>query len=290
MSAENTNGIIYPIIINSSSLVNNQFDNTYTYQFPQGSVQFKGSKVAVGSVNMYYSWFNITATNNNNSYEIIWPVGAGTSTFTVTMPDGSYDVSGLNTYLQQFCVTNGLYLINGAGDYVYYMEFVENSAYYAVQLNTYPIPLALPAGWSAPGTFPGFPAVSTFTPQLVVSANNFTTIIGFSSGTYPNPQQTTTYSVLSTSTPQLSIVQSVLLSCGLLKNRYSNPNTILYSFTTGGTTFGNLISSSPSFPTWVPIQDGSYNDFQIRFLDQDYNDIIINDTNIVITLLIWSPS
>ena len=69
---------LYPIILNSSNLVQGSNGNsTYRYQFPAGSVKFKNSKVAVASLSMYYSWYNITSGNGNNSFQIIWPIGAG---------------------------------------------------------------------------------------------------------------------------------------------------------------------------------------------------------------------
>lgn len=278
-------GTIYPLIINSSGLQSNAFNNTYRYSFPQGAVEFKGSKVAVANVNIYYSWYNITTTNNNNVFQIIWPIGAGTSTYTLTLQNGFYDVAGLNTYIQQYCITNGLYLINAAGNYVYYLELIENANYYSIQLNTYSIPTSLPATYTAPSNWPGYPTTA-YTPQLVVPSTNFRLTIGFNAGNFPSTQQITTYSKLSDFTPQISVVQSIILACTLLNNRYSNPSTVLYSFTPAGTSFGNLIESSPNQYSFVDIQDGQYPYFDIQFFDQNFNALSINDSNVVIQLLI----
>lgn len=283
------NGTLYPIIINSGDLISNSFNNTYRYNFPQGSVTFKNSKVALTTVNMYYSWYNITTNYNNTSFQIIWPIGAGTSTYNVIMPNGFYDVSALNDFIQQFCITNGLYLIDASGNFVYYIELLENASYYSVQLNCYGIPTSLPSGYSQPSNWVGYPAVA-YTPQLVIlSTNNFGNIIGFNSGTYPAAQQTTTFSKLSDFTPQVTPIQSILVACTLLNNKYSNPSTILYTFTSGGTAFGNLISSSPNQYSFVDIQDGQYTNFDVQFLDQDFNKIFINDTNVTISLEIYNP-
>jgi hypothetical protein len=237
-------------------------------------------------VSIYYSWFNISATNNNNTFQFVWPTFAGSTTYTVTITDGYYDIPGLNSYLQQFCITNGLYLVNATGDYVYYLEFVTNSNYYAIQLNCYPVPTALPVGWTNPGSIT-FPVVAS-TPQLIVPATEFTTLIGFNAGTYPAAFQATNYSKLSDFTPQVTPIQSLILACTLLSNKYSNPNTVLYSFSPAGTTFGSIIQSQPAFPSWVDIADGSYSFFDIQFLDQNFNNVILKDTNIVVQLLIKS--
>lgn len=276
---------LYPLIINSSGLQSSTFNNTYRYTFPQGSVQFKNSKVAVSNINIYYSWYNITSTFNNNSFSFIFPNAGGTTTYTVNIPDGYYSISELNSYLQQYCITNNLYLINSSGDYVYYLEFITNSTYYSIQFNAYPVPTVLPAGWTDPGF--SFPVAST-TPRLVVPSTNFQNLIGFNAGTYPTPAQATTYSKLSDFTPQVSPTQSIILACSLLNNKYSNPSTILYSFTASNTNFGSIIESSPNQYSFVDIQDGSYPYFEISLFDQDYQPLQINDTNLVVQLLISS--
>jgi hypothetical protein len=284
MSEEEFKSSVYPLIINSSSLTSNAFNNSFRYTFPQGSVKFKNSKVAVGNISMYYSWFNISAANSNNTFSFEWPTFAGSTTYNVTIPDGFYDVAGLNSYLQQYCISNGLYLVNASSDYVYYLELLANSNYYAIQFNSYPVPTALPVGWSNPGGIT-FPVVDS-TPQLIVPDTNFRLLIGFNSGTYPAAFQATNYSKLSDFTPQITPIQSLVLACTLLSNKYSNPSTILYSFSPAGTSFGSIIQSQPSFPSWVDIADGSYSSFDIQFLDQNFNNVIINDTNIVVQLLI----
>lgn len=93
---------------------------------------------------MYYSWFNITSNNKNDSFQIIWPICAGTSNFTLTLPNGFYDVYGLISYFQQFFITDGLYLINESGNYVFYAELKRNSNYYSVRFYKFPIPTSLP--------------------------------------------------------------------------------------------------------------------------------------------------
>ncbi len=280
---------VAPIILNSSMVINNGFNNTYRYQFPKNSIHLKNAKIALGNVNIYYSWQNITAANNNNSYQIIWPVGASTQTFTLTMPNGFYQVSDLNSYLQSFCISNGLYLINSSGQYVYYLEWVQNSTYYSIQLNAYPVPTSLPAGFSAPSNWVGYPTTD-YTPQVVILNNNFTSIVGLSSGTYPPAQQTTTYSKLSTTTPEITPIQSLVLTCSLLNNVVSYPTTALYSFGPGNTSYGSLIQSSPNEYFFVNCFDGTYQYMDIAILDQNFNPVSIKDTNIIITLLLMIPS
>lgn len=278
------------IILNQNNVVANSLNDTYTYRFPNGSVEFQNDQVSVASISIYFSWFNISSatTNsqyNNNAYTYTWYDAGGASVHNVVMPDGYYEVVDLNAYLQREMVLNGHYLLDGAGQFIYYLELLVNQTYYGVQMNSFPIPTALPAGWSNPAGLT-FPAVAT-TPQITISStNNFGTVIGLNAGTYPPVVQATDYSKLSDFTPQITPINSLILSCTLLNNKYSNPNTLLYSFTTQGTPFGSLISIQVPQFAFVDIVDGSYTDFTIQFFDQNLNRVFINDSNIVVLLVI----
>lgn len=278
------------IILNQNNVVANSLNDTYTYRFPNGSVEFQNDQVSVASISIYFSWFNISSatTNsqyNNNAYTYTWYDAGGATTHNVVMPDGYYEVTDLNAYLQREMVLNGHYLLDGAGQFIYYLELVVNQTYYGIQMNSFPIPTAIPAGWTNPAGLT-FPAVAT-TPQITIpSNNNFGKVIGFNAGTYPPVVQATDYSKLSDFTPQITPINSLILSCTLLNNKYSNPNTLLYSFTTQGTPFGSLISIQVPQFAFVDIVDGSYTDFTIQFFDQNLNRIYINDSNIVVLLVI----
>lgn len=278
---------IFPLIINSNNLVPSiESQNVYEYTFPK-TADFRKTKIAVGSLSIYYSWFNILSSLGNNTYSIIFPTLAGSTTITITMPDGFYDVTSLNSYLQSQFISNGLYLVDSNGDNVYYAEFVTNSNYYSVQFNSYPVPTALPTGYTNPAsmTFP----VTASTPQLVVPSNDFRYVIGFNAGTYPSVVQSTNYSVQSTFTPQVSPVQSMIVLCDLLGNKYAYPNTVLFSFSPSNTQFGSLIDIKPAEYSFTQVVDGSYNKFRITFTDQSFNALQINDTNLVLTLLLAQP-
>lgn len=278
------------IIINQNNVVANSLNDTYTYRFPNGSVEFSNDQVAVASISIYFSWYNISSATtasqyNNNIYTYTWYDALGPSTYTVTMPDGYYEVADLNSFLQFTMVNNGHYLLDSNGDFVYYIEWVVNQTYYGVQMNSYPIPTALPAMWSNPAGIT-FPLVAS-TPQVTVLANNnFGLVVGFDAGTYPTITQATNFSKLSDFTPQITPVNSLILSCTLLNNKYSIPNTLLYSFNPSGTQFGSLITIQVPQFAFVDIVDGSYTDFTIQFFDQNLNRIFIQDSNIVVLLVI----
>lgn len=267
----------FTIILNSSNAVPGQ-PNKYVYPFNGTfNIESNRAKLALSNISCFYSWFNISSTYGNNSFSFTFTDGVGTTTYNVSIPNGYYSVSDLNTYLQSFCITNNLYLVNGSGQNVYYLELLENSTYYSVQLNCYPFPTALPSGWSNPAGLT-FPAVAS-TPQLIVNNSAFGTLIGFNTGTYPSAIQATTYSALSNTTPQINTVSNVVVRCNLLQNNISNPPDVLYSFNASGTPFGGLISSSPFEYNFVDVNSGYYSQLEITLQDQSYVDIPIVDNS-----------
>jgi len=271
------------LIINGNNLVPSNFDNTYRYDFPQGGLTLRDASIAVNEIDMYYSIFNISVAHNNNTFSFVW-YGTVTTTYNVTIPDGNYSITDLNDYLQFYCITEGLYLIDGAGDYVYYIQFQENPTTYSVMLNTFPIPTSLPVGYTAPGNWQGYPITGN-TPQLIVGTNDFGNLIGFNSGIYPDPAQTTTYSKTSDFTPQVSPVSNIIVTCNLVNNVYSIPNTLFYSFT-WEVAFGEQNISKPVELLWIDVQNGTFSSIEISFLDQNLNPIVINDTQINVMLAI----
>jgi len=220
----------------------NKGNNQLAYQFPN-SVSFPNHEIAVQNISMYYSWVNINATTlRNNTFYYVWWVGSTSTQYPVVLPDGLYEISTINKFLQFTMINNGHYIINNTSSTnVYFAEFIINTQSYGVQINTFNVPAvfnvasnttvtyngisyttpttALGAGtnWVAPG--------GAFTPNIVmcnpnivagvssgpyISNNNFYQTVGFpplwssnNTGTYPN--QVFTYTVVSvTSTSQNS--------------------------------------------------------------------------------------
>ena len=112
----------YSLILNNTNVVGSN-NNTYQYNFIKGNFTIPNdAEIMISSIQIPYSWFNISAAYNNNSFKIYFPTASTTYTsFTITIPDGFYTTTSLNSYLQQVCITNGLYLIDSAGNYVYYI-------------------------------------------------------------------------------------------------------------------------------------------------------------------------
>ena len=286
----------FTLVLNSSNVSNRNTNSTFQYNFIGGNfIVEEGMEVMLSSAQIPYSIFNITSAYNNNKITIGFPTGATTNsytTFTITFPDGFYTLTDIRNYVQQFCITNGLYLINATGSYVYYIDFQLNSSYYSNQILLYTVPLSLPSGWTQPSNWIGY---STFTSartpyvQFFVT-NQFHEYLGFLNGVYPSGAlvtgYTTNYSILSNRLPPIgSYVNSLVVHCSLVNNSVVSPSDIIDAFQITDTTFGANINYSPQIEKFVKLTKGSYSSFSLYITDQNNNPITLIDPNILITLL-----
>jgi hypothetical protein len=285
------------LVLNSSNLVLDGQNNKLIYNFPN-SVLFKDSYIAVSSISMYYSWFNISSQLANNTFTYTWVAAAVTTTYTVTIPDGIYEVSTLNAYLQYTFLANGHYLVSSTGQNVYYAEFLVNTARYAVQLNTYLFPTSLPTGYTNPAalTFP----TNTFNPSVTIPIA-LGTLLGFSSGVITNQNTSNGYtpptsnyisknasgtlSYISTSSPNLQPNSSLLFTSTCVDNPYSSPSSIIYSLSPN-VGIGKIISEKPPSFMWNKLINGTYNQLRVSILGTNLNPIQLNDPSITIMLVI----
>ena len=268
----------FNLVLNSSNVIGSN-SNTYQYNFIGGNFKVEDDyEICTSQITIPYSWYNITAAQ---TVSIIWP-GSASSPYAWTIAAGFYTVSDLNLALQLFCVNNGLYLVNGSSN-VYYLSLYTNVALYKNQLIAQLIPTSLPSGYTAPSTWPGYPATTTC-PQITLSTSSsqINSILGFASGTFPSVN-TANISVLSTITPIGSSVNSLLMSCNLCSNPISMPSDILCGIPIDGT-FGSNLNYAPTYPQWVKLNPGKYSSMTLRFTDQNYNPLLALDSNVLIVL------
>lgn len=286
------------LVLNYNNLVQDGQNNKFVYRFPN-SVQFKDNYIAFAQASIYYSWFNITSTQVNNTFSYNWIDGAGVATtYTINVPDGLYEITTLNQLLQFTMIQNGHYLVNSGGQNVYYAEFVVNPARYAVQVNTYLFPTALPVGYTNPAGV-AFPPQS-FNPIMTFPAN-FNQIVGYTAGFATNQNLNNAYvpptsnyvsklangtlSYISTTAPNVQPNSSLLFSISNIDNAYAQPTSIIYSLVPS-VAVGELISERPSNFIWNKLIPGTYNELRLTILGTDLNPIKINDPSITIVLVI----
>lgn len=275
------------LILNSSNTTNQP--NVFQYNFLNGAfVVPDKSEICISGITIPYSWYNVQQQfYNNNSFQYTWTQAGVTTTYTVALPNGYYSVNTLNDFIQGELINQGLYLVDANGENVYYLSLLYNVSTYSVQLLSFAVPSVLPVGYTNPAGLV-LPTVAS-TPQLIIlPTNNFGTIIGFRAGTYPPIIQPTNYSTLSNTIPNGSPVNSIIIRCNLVSNNVVSPSDILDSFQITGA-FGSNLNYVPSFEKWIKIKSGRYSNFTITFQDQNFNNIPILDTNLLITLLLKTP-
>jgi hypothetical protein len=192
--------------------------------------------------------------------------------------------------MQQYAISNGLYLINNNGENVYYTPaFYLNTVNYAIQILLYTVPRSLPVGWTQPGNWIGY---STYTadrtPHIhILASSNFGDYIGFAVGVYPTPTlRTTNYSVLSNKKPPIaSYVNSIIVHCSLVNNSVVSPSDILDAFQIANVNFGSNINYAPTVEKYVKLTKGTYSSMILYLTDQNNNPITLIDNNILLTLL-----
>lgn len=304
------------IVLNQDNLVQNGNNNTLVYKFPN-SVTFSNSEIAIAQITMYYSWFNITSSISNNVFTLNWSnFAGGYTTYTIRIPDGLYEIKDLNYFLQFVCIngpqlstsiisptpTQPFYLVDSAGDNVYYAEWAVNPTAYAVQLNTFNFPTALPAGYSYPTGYTAanyfFPAQS-FNP-VITTPSKFNQIVGFSTSfssaqnqnnASANPGTSTaykigsTFSYLSTITPQVQPNANLLVAISNIDNAYANPTSIIYSLAPS-VAIGELVVEKPPQFNFNRLLRGTYNELRLQFLGTDLQPVTIKDPNMTILLVI----
>jgi len=275
------------IILNSNNVAPNGTKSQYAYNFINGGLNIpENSLMCISNVTIPYSWFNVNSSQyNNNSFQYTFPTSTGQQTFTVTLPNGFYSATDINNYLQTQMIQRGQYLVNSAGEYVYYTTLQYDTNYYAVQMMCFALPTSLPANYTNPGlmTFP----VTATTPQVIISStNNFGTLIGFNAGSYPTTPQSTNQSFTSNTVPDGSPVNALIMRCNLIDNNVVMPSDIMDSIPISNTAFGSNVTYQPPFPKWVKMKSGKYSSMAVQLVDQNLNPIVANDANVCITLLL----
>ena len=314
------------IVFNRDNILADGQNNKLIYNFPN-SVRFKDSYIAVSQVNMYYSWVNISALIGNNVFSyIFWDGAAGVTnvytTFTITIPDGLYQVAEINFLLQKEMIDNGTYLINTDSNNVYPIELVINPTRYAVQINTYSFPnpeladqtpasLILPVGWSYPANWVSVvPQGGLFPPNVTFNAiisipENFSKVVGYTTPipfvTDPNESNTAAapittlggqknavtggISYLSNTAPDVNPNSSIYLNLSNIDNAYAQPTGIIYAITPNVIIGGTIAEKPPQF-AWNKLIEGTYNQLRLDFLGVDLKPVQILDPNMTIMMVI----
>ena len=269
------------IVINSSNYVIGS-KNRFEYRLPQTSYFPAGSGIGVSNIAIYNSIQNINEKRGNNVVTLNW---LGTD-YIFIIPNGYYSVSDLNFYLQNQCILNGLYVTSGTDNNVYFIELVINSIRYSTSLNLYVIPTDAQATSSkytkplnATWSYPESPQTPSFT-----FGQQFGNLIGQTFGTY-GKNQYTNIQYLSTQTPVISPVDSLILTCNLINSKYTVQSNILFTVPISSA-LGSLIQVNISSIVFNEILLQNFSSISITIFDQLFNPVELQDTEMTLTLII----
>ena len=252
-----------------------------------------GTTVINGVVN------SITLTSPGSGYGSVLPTvqftGANTTTavaeasiykrYQVTLPEGFYTTVSLDAYLQNFSIDNGLYLIETATQkYIYYISVVYNFTAYANQVVLKTVPTTLPAGFTVPANWAGYPLVSRTPYVEILSTNHFGKFLGFNPGNI-GFNKISNYSENSPNAPLGSNVNSLVIKCNLVNNNVSSQTDIVDSFAINGN-FGSNLNFNNNIEKWIRLNSGRYYSFIVTIVDEKMRDIQILDNNILINFII----
>jgi len=290
----------FSLILNGSNNVSTATNTQFKYTFLAGNFVAKDMEMCVSSVTIPYAFPNVSKYYANTTFSLIFPVLGSTQTLSITLPDGFYAVSDIQNYIQNQCIANNYYLVSGTQN-VYFFNITVNATYYTTQVVCSPVPTTLGSynygsggKW---GTGAGGLPTTAYTPQLVLpTSGGINALIGWPSGTFPATQQTSIYSQTGSAAqtaagispvvaPVGSNINSIVVRCSILKNNVTVPSDVLDGFPIN-TTYGSNINYFPSFEKWIDINDGTYSNFLLSFVDQNLSTIYSNDPNVAITLMI----
>lgn len=111
------------LVLDSTAAGATQTDN-FTVVFPNqidlGKDQYE---MALSRLNLWYSWYNISAANNNNTARYY----NGTGYNDITFPDGQYSVPQINDFVHAVMKANGDFTLSGSTE-IYDIEITPNFA------------------------------------------------------------------------------------------------------------------------------------------------------------------
>ena len=271
-------------IVSNTDISGNNPNNLFRYQFPT-TATFNNHEIALTQASIYYSWYNIDAAlYNNNVFYYSWMNASGIySTFTVTIPDGIYELAGIYNYLQYVMIQNNHYAFDTTTQQnVYYISFQVNPTFYCIDVTCYQITPTPPSNIEY-----NFPAPPTnFSPQ-VQFPNNFSKIIGFTQFTNqlsPPVEDKPFILYQSNISPQLQPNPTLVLTCGQVQNPYASPSTSIYALTAQGV-IGSQIVINPPQLVWLPLAKGSYPALTFSWIGSN-SAVNIRDPNQCIVLAI----
>ena len=312
----------YNITLNSSNVVQGTFNNTYQYNFLNGSfVVPDGAEISISQITLPYSWVNVSAALGNNVLGYAIPNSTIVKYYSTNLADGFYTLTSLNSALQALQISNGHYWV-ASGVYYYPLSLSVNSVLYTNTITATTIPTSanittvFGSGATSGSWNGGYPTtlLSTYNFASLFIPQNFSigNILGFVGGSsipalptamtlngtfYPtlgvtgSASQTIIGNSLTSPpffAPSGSSVNGIIVRCNLVDNSVTGNSDIMDSFPIT-TTYGSNLNYQSQIENWRKMKSGKYQNLTVYFQDQNLNPLRMLDNNVLITLLIRFP-
>ena len=198
--------------------------------------------MALGSLSIYYTWTNVKSTYNNK-----FKISAPTWNETFDLPDGSYNISEIQDYIEYIIKKHET--IGENAPILIYANTINNRIAFKIKTG-YKLEL-----------------LSKETMKLLGS----TKVILDSDKNSEN-------------VPRLENVEVALVHCNLVNNSYQQYSRVLFTFVPNKQ-YGQLISISPHSLICLKTMNTEFSEIDIRFTDQN-NDALEIEDNVNISLII----
>ena len=199
--------------------------------------------MALGNLSIYYTWKNVKSTYNNNKFKISAP----TWNETFDLPDGSYNISEIQDYIEYIIKKHEI--IGENAPILIYASIINNRIVFKIK-SGYKLELLSKETMKLLGS----------TKDIIDADKNGENV------------------------PRLENVEVALVQCDLVNNSYQQASRVLFTFVPNKQ-YGQLISISPKSLIFLKTMITEFSEIEIWFTDQNNNSLEIED-NVNISLII----
>ena len=193
--------------------------------------------MALANLSIYYTWKNVKSTYNNNNFKISAP----TWNETFDLPDGSYNISEIQDYIEYIIKKHETFGENAP--ILIYANTINNRIVFKIK-SRYKIELLSKEKMKLLGS----------NKDTINADNN------------------------SENVPKLENVEIVLGHCYLVNNAYQQHSRVLFTFVPNKQ-YRQLISISPHSLVFLKTMNTDFSEIEIWFTDQNKNALEIKDNN-----------
>ena len=199
--------------------------------------------MALGSLSIYYTWKNVKSTYNNNKFKISAP----TWNETFDLPDGSYNISEIQDYIEYIIKKHET--IGENAPILIYANTINNRIVFKIK-----------TGYKLELLSKEIMKLLRSTKDIIDADKN------------------------SENVPRLENVEVVLVHCNLVNNRYQKNSRVLFTFIPNRQ-YGHLISILPQLLIFLKTMNTVFSEIDIWFTDQNNNSLEF-ENNVNISLII----